>query len=153
MGYDVHPFSTERKLVLGGQDIPFHKGLSGWSDADALIHAVIEAMLGAAAMGDIGQHFPPGDPTYKDISSMVLLRETTDKLYARGWRVNNIDATIVTEAPRLTEYIEAMRRAISHILNIDVDQVSIKPKTSGRLGFIGRGEGIAAYAVVLIESK
>jgi 2-C-methyl-D-erythritol 2,4-cyclodiphosphate synthase len=151
IGYDVHPLVTGRRLVLGGIDIPFDKGLGGWSDADALTHAIIDALLGAAALGDIGSHFPPGEPEYKDISSLVLLEEVRGKLSAGGWRVVNIDATVLAERPELKDFIERMRRQLSQTLGISPGQVSVKASTSNGLGFIGRGEGIAAYAVALIE--
>ena len=139
--------------MLGGVVIPFNKGVSGWSDADVLTHAVIDALLGAAALGDIGSHFPPGKAEYKEISSLVLLEEVKDKLTAEGWRINNIDATVITEQPKLAEFISQMRRSLSQTLGIEVGQVSVKASTSAKLGFIGRGEGIAARAVALIESN
>ena len=151
IGYDVHPLVPGRKLVLGGIDIPFDKGLSGWSDADALSHAIIDALLGAAALGDIGSHFPPGDPQYKDISSLVLLERVRKKLAENGWQVVNIDATVLAESPRLRDFIDRMRQQLSQTLGINISQVSVKASTSAGLGFIGRGEGIAAYAVALIE--
>ena len=151
IGYDLHPMVPGRKLVLGGIDIPFDKGLGGWSDADALTHAIIDALLGAAALGDIGSHFPPGEPQYKDISSLVLLEEVRGKLTASGWQVVNIDATILAERPKLKDDIERMRQQLSRTLNINSSQVSLKASTSNGLGFVGRGEGIAAYAVALIE--
>ena len=151
IGYDVHPLVAGRRLVLGGVDIPFDKGLSGWSDADALTHAIIDALLGAAALGDIGSHFPPGDPQYKGISSLVLLKIIRDELEGKGWQIANIDATIVAEKPRMRDYIDGMRQKLSQMLGIDISRVSVKASTSDRLGFVGRGEGIAAYAVALIE--
>jgi len=150
-GYDVHPLAAGRRLVLGGVDIPFDKGLDGWSDADALTHAIIDALLGAAALGDIGTHFPAGDPEYKDISSLVLLKKIKEKLAEKGWLIENIDATIVAEQPRLSDFIDRMREKLSQTLGTALDQVSVKASTSNRLGFIGRGEGIAAYAVALIK--
>ena len=141
------------KLVLGGVSIPFDQGLSGWSDADALTHAIIDALLGAAALGDIGRHFPPGDPRYKDISSLALLEKVRRKLAAAGWQVVNIDATVVAEEPMLSEYLDQMRKALSQTLTINISQVSVKASTSNGLGFIGQGKGIAAYAVALIESR
>lgn len=153
IGYDVHPLTPGRRLVLGGIEIPFDKGLSGWSDADVLTHAAIDALLGAAGLGDIGSHFPPGEPEYKDISSLTLLERVRDKLAENGWRVNNIDATIVAEQPRLREFIDRMREQLSQTLGIAPGQVSVKASTSARLGFIGRGEGIAAWAVVLLEER
>ena len=132
-------------------EIPFDKGLSGWSDADALTHAIIDALLGAAALGDIGSHFPPGEPQYKDISSLALLERVREELAANGWQVVNIDATILAESPKLGDYIDRMRRQLSQTLGVSTSQVSVKASTSNSLGFIGRGEGIAAYAVALIE--
>jgi len=151
IGYDVHSLVPGRRLVLGGVDIPFDKGLSGWSDADVLTHAVMDALLGAAALGDIGRHFPPGEPQYKDISSLVLLERVRDKLAKNGWRVANIDATIVAEQPKLRDFIDAMRQQLSKTLGINISQVSVKASTSAGLGFVGRGEGIAAYAVAMLE--
>ncbi|OGO45414.1 MAG: 2-C-methyl-D-erythritol 2,4-cyclodiphosphate synthase [Chloroflexi bacterium RBG_16_60_22] len=151
IGYDVHPLAPGRKLVLGGVPIPFDEGLDGWSDADALTHAVIDALLGAAALGDIGQHFPSGDPRYKDISSLELLAGVKKKLAAGGWRVVNIDATVVAEKPRLREHIDAMRASLGRVLGIEAGRVSVKASTSNGLGFIGRGEGIAALATALLE--
>ena len=153
IGYDVHPLVPGRKLVLGGVDIPFDKGLSGWSDADALTHAVIDALLGAAALGDIGSHFPPGEAQYRDISSLVLLGKIREELAASGWRVVNIDATILAESPRLRDFIDRMRQQLSQTLGVSSSQVSVKASTSNGLGYVGRGEGIAAYAVALIEGS
>jgi len=150
IGYDTHPLVKERKLVLGGVEIPFRKGLDGWSDADALTHAIIDALLGAAALGDIGQHFPPGEPQYKDISSLTLLKTTSDKLAAQGWHIVNIDATVIAEEPKLTGFIEKMRQSLSQALAIEIDRVSVKASTANGLGFVGRGEGIEARAVALI---
>ncbi|MFC1974579.1 2-C-methyl-D-erythritol 2,4-cyclodiphosphate synthase [Chloroflexota bacterium] len=151
IGYDVHPLVSGRRLVLGGIEIPFDKGLGGWSDADVLVHAVIDALLGAAALGDIGSHFPPGEPEYRDISSLTLLKQTKDKLAENGWRVGNIDATIVAEQPRLRDFIQEMRQQVAKTLGIEISEVNVKASTSEKLGFVGRGEGIAAYAVALIE--
>ncbi|MBA7702819.1 2-C-methyl-D-erythritol 2,4-cyclodiphosphate synthase [subsurface metagenome] len=151
IGYDVHPLTPGRRLVLGGIEVPFDKGLSGWSDADVLTHAIIDALLGAAALGDIGSHFPPGELQYKDISSLLLLEKVKDELMEHSWRVNNIDATIVAEQPKLRDFIDRMRHQLSQTLGIDVSRVSVKASTSDGLGFVGRGEGIAACAVALIE--
>jgi len=151
IGYDIHPLVVGRRLVLGGMEIPFDRGLEGWSDADVLSHAVIDALLGAAALGDIGSHFPPGDPGYKDISSLVLLGRVRDSLAEAGFAIANIDATIVAEQPRLGEYIGGMRQMLSRTLGINVTQVSIKASTANHVGSLGRGEGMAAYAVALIE--
>ena len=151
IGYDVHPLAPGRRLVLGGVEIPFDKGLSGWSDADVLTHAIIDALLGAVALGDIGSHFPPGESEYKDISSLVLLERVRDKLKENGWQIGNIDATIVAEKPRLRDFIDPMREQLSQTLGIPVGQVSVKASTSNQLGFIGRGEGMATWAIVLVE--
>jgi len=151
IGYDVHSLTPGRRLVLGGIEIPFDKGLSGWSDADVLTHAIIDALLGAAVLGDIGSHFPPGEPQYKDISSLALLKRVKAKLAESGWQVGNVDATIVAEQPRLRDFIDGMRQKLSQTLGIALSQVSVKASTSDQLGFIGRGEGIAAYAIALIQ--
>ncbi len=153
IGYDVHPLVPERKLVLGGVVIPFDRGLSGWSDADVLTHAIIDALLGAAALGNIGTHFPPGEPQYKDISSLVLLEKVKSKLAENSWRVGNIDATIVAEQPKLSDFMGRMRQQLSQTLDIEVGQVSVKAVTSEQMGFVGREEGIAACAVALIEGS
>lgn len=139
--------------MLGGVDIPFERGLSGWSDADVLTHAIMDALLGAAAMGDIGMHFPSGESRFKGISSLTLLRRVRDMLNEHGWRAGNIDATIVAEQPRLGDFIAGMREQLSQALGIDTERVSVKASTSDGMGFIGRGEGIAVYATALIESS
>ena len=151
IGYDVHPLLSGRRLVLGGVDVPSHKGLGGWSDADVLIHAIMDALLGAAALGDIGSHFPPGEPQYKGISSLTLLERVRDKLKENSWQVVNVDATIVAEQPRLRDFIDRMRQQLGQTLGIALSQVGVKASTSAQLGFVGRGEGIAACAVALIE--
>jgi len=153
IGYDVHPLTPGRRLVLGGIDIPFDKGLGGWSDADVLTHAIIDALLGAAALGDIGSHFPPGEPEYRDISSLTLLKRVRNKLVERGWLIGNIDAIIVAEQPKLGPFIDKIQQQLSQTLGIAPSQVSVKAKTSDQLGFIGRGEGMAAYAIALIEGS
>ena len=153
IGYDVHALAAGRRLLLGGIEIPFDRGLSGWSDADVLTHAIMDALLGAAALGDIGRHFPPGDPQFKDISSLKLLVKVKDLLAANGWQVGNIDATIVAERPKLSEHIDRMREKLCQTLEIDVEQVSVKASTSDGLGFVGRGEGIAALAVAALKEK
>ncbi len=150
IGYDVHHLKPGRRLVLGGIDIPFDKGLDGWSDADVLTHAIIDALLGAAALGDIGGHFPPGEPHYKDISSLVMLERVKDELAEHGWQVSNVDATIVAERPMLGDFINQMRQRLSDTLGVAPGQVSVKASTSDGLGFVGRGEGIAALAVAVI---
>jgi 2-C-methyl-D-erythritol 2,4-cyclodiphosphate synthase len=152
-GYDVHPLVEGRKLILGGIDIPFAKGLDGWSDADVCTHALMDALLGAAALGDIGQHFPPGAAAYRGISSLELLKKVAALLAEKGYRVENTDVTVVAEKPRLWEYINDMRHSLANAMGIDVAKVSVKASTNNGLGFIGKGEGIAAYAVALIERK
>lgn len=151
-GYDVHPLVSERKLILGGVDIPHDKGLQGHSDADVLIHAVCDACLGAAALGDIGRHFPDTDPRYKGIDSRELLRQVRAQLAARGWVVVNVDSTIIAQAPRLASHIPQMAANLAVDLGIAPDQVNVKATTTERLGFAGRQEGIAAHAVVLLAT-
>ncbi len=151
IGYDVHPLTTGRRLVLGGVEIPFDRGLAGWSDGDVLSHAIMDALLGAAALGDIGSHFPPGDPQYRDISSLKLLEQVSRKLAGSGWQVGNIDYTIIAEAHVLSGHIPRMRQQLSQTLGITTGQVSIKATTTEGLGFTGRGDGIAALAVATIE--
>jgi 2-C-methyl-D-erythritol 2,4-cyclodiphosphate synthase len=153
IGYDVHKLVTGRKLILGGIEIPFAKGLSGHSDADVLAHAIMDAMLGAAGLRDIGSQFPPDDPKYKDISSLVLLDEVNKLVWDKGFVVVNIDVVIVAQQPQLAPFIEGMRRLISRTLGIDLEQLMVKATTTDGLGFAGRGEGMAAYAVALVEEK
>lgn len=152
-GYDVHALTAGRRLVLGGVEVPFARGLSGWSDADVLTHAIMDALLGAAALGDIGHHFPPGDPQYKGISSLTLLARVKGMLEENGWQVNNVDATVVAEQPRLSEHINKMREKLCQTLGIGMEQVSVKASTSDGLGFTGRGEGMAAFAVATLKEK
>ena len=151
LGYDVHRLAPGHKLVLGGVEIPFSHGLIGWSDADVLTHAVMDALLGAAGLGDIGAHFPPGDPQYKGISSLKLLERVGGMLAAAGWKVGNIDLTIVAEQPKLRPHVDAMCHNLSRTLGIDADAVNVKASTSEELGFVGREEGMAAWATALIE--
>ncbi len=151
IGYDVHRLVAERRLVLGGIEVPSEKGLLGWSDGDVLVHAIIDALLGAAALGDIGSHFPPNDPAYEGISSIELLSRVGDMVKSQGWRIGNIDATIVAESPRLSPFFEKMRDNIAEALALDKSYAGIKAKTNEGLGFIGQGEGIAAYAVASVE--
>lgn len=153
IGYDVHALVEDRKLILGGVEIPFQKGLSGWSDADVLIHAVMDALLGAAALGDIGTHFPPGEKEYEGISSLELLVRVKNLIDKKGWKIGNIDATILAEAPRLKPHIFTMTSNIAKALSLETTEINIKAGTNERLGFVGRGEGIAAQAVALLESK
>ena len=150
-GYDVHQTAEELPLFLGGVRIPSDFGLRGHSDADVLIHAISDALLGAAALRDIGYHFPDTDNQYKGIDSKVLLRHVMELLFEKGYRVGNIDATIAAQAPRLSPYIEKMRTTLAEIMNVPVDRVSIKATTTEHLGFEGRGEGLSAYVVALIE--
>lgn len=138
--------------MLGGVDIPFARGLNGWSDADVLTHAIIDALLGAAALGDIGSHFPSGEARYKDVSSLVLLGEVRNLLAERGWRTGNIDATVIAEQPRLEEFISQIRLKLSQTLGVEVSQISVKASTSSKLGYVGKGEGIEARVVALIEN-
>ncbi|OGI45797.1 MAG: 2-C-methyl-D-erythritol 2,4-cyclodiphosphate synthase [Candidatus Muproteobacteria bacterium RIFCSPHIGHO2_01_FULL_65_16] len=152
-GYDVHQFAVGRELVLGGVKIPHAKGLLGHSDADALIHAVCDACLGAAALGDIGRHFPDTDPRYKNIDSRKLLRQVMDTVMLKGWWVANVDCTIVAQAPRLAPYLDAMAANIAADLGVAAERVNIKATTTEKLGFAGREEGIAAHAVVLLEGR
>ncbi len=151
IGYDVHPLVAGRPLVLGGVRVPFERGLFGHSDADVVVHAIIDALLGAAALRDIGTHFPSTDPQYKDISSILLLKRVGDMLYDAGFSIENIDATIIAQQPQLADSIDEMCRNIGRALGIAKDRVSVKASTSANLGFTGRGEGIAAQAVALIE--
>jgi 2-C-methyl-D-erythritol 2,4-cyclodiphosphate synthase len=153
IGYDVHALVAGRRLKLGGIEIPFEKGLDGWSDADVLIHAVMDALLGAAALGDIGTHFPPGEPEYKDVPSLYLLEKVKGLLDEHHWRIGNVDAMIMAEAPKLKDYMQAMSGNIARALSIPVADVSIKAGTNEKLGFVGRGEGIAAEAIALLESS
>ena len=150
-GYDVHRLVENRRLILGGVEIPFEKGLLGHSDADVLTHAVMDALLGACALRDIGYHFPDSDPAYKGISSIELLQKVRDMLKKRGYEVINIDATVVAERPRLKDYIGGMINNIASALGIDADSVNVKATTEEGLGFTGTGEGIAAFAVCLID--
>jgi len=150
-GYDVHRFAENRDLWLGGIKIPHSKGLLGHSDADVLIHAICDALLGAAALGDIGKHFPDTDPEYKGIDSKILLSETARLITNAGYKIANIDSTIALQAPKIAIYIEQMRITLSSLLQIETGQVSVKATTTEKLGFEGREEGVSAYAVVLLE--
>ena len=151
MGYDVHCLTEDRKLILGGVDIPYEKGLLGHSDADVLLHAIMDALLGAAALGDIGKHFPDTDPAYKGISSVELLKHVGGLLDEHGYRIGNIDATIIAQRPKMAPHIQAMRENTAKALNIDVDQINIKATTEEGLGFTGEGLGIASNAICMIE--
>ena len=149
-GYDAHRLVAGRKLVLGGEEIPFERGLDGHSDADVLLHALCDALLGAASLGDLGAHFPPSDPQWKDADSRAFVRHCDALVRERGWRVGNCDITVVCERPKVGPHAQAMREAIARDLGIEVDAVSVKATTTETLGFTGRGEGIAAQAVVLL---
>ncbi len=149
-GYDVHRFAPDRKLILGGVEIPYALGLLGHSDADVLAHAIMDALLGAAALGDIGQHFPDTDEAYRGADSMLLLREVCRILGEHGFGIGNIDATVIAQQPKLKDYIVSMRETIAENCGIDVSSVSVKATTEERLGFTGRLEGISAHAVCLI---
>ena len=150
-GYDVHALTEGRELIIGGVNIPYEKGLMGHSDADVLIHAVCDALLGAAALGDIGYHFPDSDPKYKGISSLKLLSYVGQLLKENGYGVVNIDSTVIAQAPKLAPFIAGMRRNIADALGVDSDLVSVKATTEEHLGFTGKGEGISTHAVCLIE--
>jgi 2-C-methyl-D-erythritol 2,4-cyclodiphosphate synthase len=152
-GYDVHALVTGRPLFLGGIEIPYSSGLQGHSDADVLLHAICDALLGAIAGGDIGKHFPDTDPRYRDIRSAVLLKDVSNKMKEKGFQVVNIDATIVAERPKLSDFIPRMVEQISKVLEIQPARVSVKATTSEGIGFTGRGEGIAAYAIALVEEE
>lgn len=151
MGYDVHRLVEDRKLVLGGVEIPYEKGLLGHSDADVLLHAVMDALLGAAALGDIGKHFPDSDPAYKGISSIVLLKHVGELLQTKGWKIGNIDATVIAQRPKLAPYIMNMRENIAEALYIEIDQINVKATTEEGLGFTGEGLGMAANAICIVE--
>ena len=150
-GFDAHAFREGGALVLGGVTVPYERSLEAHSDGDVVLHALCDALLGAAALGDIGVHFPPGDPAYRNIDSRILLRSTCELVSTAGYRVANADITIVAQAPRLAPHIDAMRTRISSDLQTPPGQVNVKATTTEQLGFTGRGEGIAAFAVVLLE--
>ena len=150
-GYDVHKLSQDRKLIIGGVEIPFEAGLLGHSDADVLLHAVCDSLLGAAALGDIGKHFPDTDPAYKNINSIFLLKKVGELISEGGYKICNIDATIIAQSPKMSPYIQKMRENIAEALNIDVSLVSVKATTEEGLGFSGRKEGISAHSVCLID--
>ena len=151
LGFDTHAFAPGRPLILGGVDIPHEEGLAGHSDADVLTHAVIDALLGAAALGDIGQHFPDTDPRFKDADSLELLRTVVVYLAERGWEIGNVDATVVLERPKLAPYRDAIRASLAGALGLPEDTVNVKATTGEGMGFVGRGEGAAALAVATLE--
>ncbi len=151
MGYDVHQLVENRKLIIGGVDIPYEKGLLGHSDADVLLHAISDALLGAAALGDIGKHFPDTDPRYKGADSLKLLEEVGKLLTEKGYVVGNVDATIVAQKPKMLPHITQMRENIAKVLHVDIEQINVKATTEEHLGFTGSGQGISSYAVAGIE--
>ncbi|MBT9540475.1 2-C-methyl-D-erythritol 2,4-cyclodiphosphate synthase [Thiobacillus sp.] len=150
-GFDVHALVENRKLIVGGVEIPYDRGLAGHSDADVLLHAICDALLGAAGLGDIGRHFPDTSAEFKGIDSRILLRRVTEQLQQRRWRVGNVDATIIAQAPKMASHIARMTAHIADDLGVAIDRVNVKATTTEKLGFTGRGEGIAAEAVCLIE--
>ncbi len=152
MGYDVHRLVEDRALIIGGVEIPYEKGLLGHSDADVLLHAIMDALLGAAAMGDIGKHFPDTDPEYKGISSLVLMEKVGELLRENGFIIENIDATIIAQAPKMRPYIDSMRENIARVLEVDVSCVNVKATTEEGLGFTGAGEGISSQAICMLTS-
>lgn len=152
-GYDVHRLVEDRDLILGGVQIPYEKGLLGHSDADVLLHAIADALLGAAGLGDIGRHFPDTDPAYKGADSMKLLDAVVQKIDAAGYRVGNVDATVIAQKPKLMEYIPQMQRNISVTLNVAQSQINVKATTEEKLGFTGDGSAMAAHAVCILEDK
>jgi 2-C-methyl-D-erythritol 2,4-cyclodiphosphate synthase len=151
-GFDTHALKAGLPLKVGGIDIPFDKGSLGHSDADVLIHAICDALLGAAALGDIGQHFPDTDPAYKGIDSALLLKDCCALVRKAGYEISNLDCTVCLEAPKLAPHMNAMRTRLAELMDINIKKVSVKAKTSEKLGFIGQGEGLSAYAMVLIEA-
>ena len=151
MGYDVHKLTENRKLILGGVDIPYEKGMLGHSDADVLIHAIMDAILGAAALGDIGKHFPDTDPAYEGISSIKLMEHVAGLLRENGFEIGNIDATVIAQKPKLAAYIPQMRQNMADALDIEVSQINVKATTEEGLGFTGAGQGIASQAICLLK--
>lgn len=150
-GYDVHAFADNRRCIIGGVDIPYEKGLLGHSDADVLLHAISDSLLGAAAMVDIGKHFPDTDPEFEGADSLVLLKYVVKLISEKGYKVNNIDATVIAQAPKMAPHIEQMRKNIADALQVDADCVNVKATTEERLGFTGRKEGVSAHCVCLLE--
>lgn len=153
IGYDVHAMRTGETFILGGIEIEHHQGTFGHSDADVLIHAICDAILGAANLGDIGQHFPDKDPAYKGIDSKILLKDVITLLRAKNYEIGNIDSTVCLQKPKLKPYIPEMRKVLANVMNIEEDQLSIKATTTEKLGFVGREEGVSVYATVLIYQK
>ncbi len=152
-GFDVHAFVEGRKLIIGGVEIPSDKGLEGHSDADVLLHAICDAMLGALALGDIGLHFPNTDAKWKDVDSAILLKHVNKLIQKKGYELGNLDCVLAMEKPKISSYVELIRKRISEILNADADQISVKATTTEKLGFVGRTEGVASFATVLLIKK
>ena len=152
-GFDVHAFAEGRKLIIGGVEIPFDKGLEGHSDADVLLHAICDAMLGALALGDIGIHFPNTDERWKDADSAVLLKHVNELINSKGYELGNLDCVLAMEKPKISPYVDQIRKRISEILNAGIDQISIKATTTEKLGFVGRTEGVVSFATVLLMKK
>lgn len=152
-GFDVHAFAEGRKLIIGGVEIPFDKGLEGHSDADVLLHAICDAMLGALALGDIGLHFPNTDERWKDADSAVLLKHVNELINSKGYELGNLDCVLAMEKPKISPYADKIRTRISEILNTGIDQISIKATTTEKLGFVGRTEGVVSFATVLLTKK
>lgn len=152
-GFDVHAFAEGRKLIIGGVEIPFDKGLEGHSDADVLLHAICDAMLGALALGDIGIHFPNTDERWKDADSTLLLKHVNELINSKGYELGNLDCVLAMEKPKISPYVEQIRNRISEMLNADVEQISIKATTTEKLGFVGRTEGVVSFATVLLAKK
>lgn len=150
-GFDVHKMVEGRKLIIGGVDIPYEKGLLGHSDADVLIHSIMDSILGALALGDIGKHFPDTDPKYKDISSMILLENVYNIMKDEGYMIGNIDSTVAAQSPKLASYIDEMRGNLARILNTSIENINVKATTTEELGFVGRKEGISSYTVCILE--
>ena len=150
LGYDVHKLVTDRKLILGGVEIPYEYGLLGHSDADVLLHAIMDSLLGASALGDIGKHFPDTDPKYKGLSSIALLKEVGKLLYENGYKISNIDSTIIAQKPKMAPHIQLMRKNIANALNIDIDQINVKATTEEGLGFTGEELGISSQSICLL---
>ena len=150
IGFDVHAFADDRKLIIGGVEIPYEKGLAGHSDADVLLHSITDALLGSLALGDLGNHFPDTDQKYKDADSKVLLRDAYNLIKEKGYKIGNVDAVVSAQKPKLSPYIDEIRKVISKLLNTEIENVSIKATTTERLGFVGREEGIAAFSTVLV---
>lgn len=152
-GFDVHAFAEGRKLIIGGVEIPFDKGLEGHSDADVLLHAICDAMLGALALGDIGLHFPNTDELFKDADSALLLKHVNELINSKGYELGNLDCVLAMEKPKISPYVDQIRIRISEILNTDIDQISIKATTTEKLGFVGRTEGVVSFSTVLLMKK